>query len=1408
MKFRIIFFVLLIFAVLSSKYTNGQIENLRFDYLTVDNGLSNNRPKCVLRDSRGYLWIGTESGLNQFDGSKIKVFENIPSQSSSLSNNTIKCISEDINHNLWIGTSNGLNLYDRNTETFKRFFPDSTSLGYGQNNISKILEDRKGNLWISTYQGLNKWVPEKQSFIKYKIPVLNLKSDPNKIYSFVADKDDNLWIVSDDNIWFFNTQSHQFLSYSDPSMKSVLELEKSIAIDQTGKIWIGTRGGGLFSFNPETNQFKLYTAGGKGEGTFGKEIMNLLLENNQYLLIAINHGGINRLDLQTDKFEYCLYDEKRANGLNNDGILSLYIDNEEILYVGTTGGGLNICNPKKGRFEWFRHNLSDNNSLIYNVIWTFYEDSYGLIWIGTDGGGLSIFDPKKKTFKNYQHNPANAYSISGNAILCITEDKNHDMWLGTWGAGLNRFDRKSEKFYHYLPNPNDSSAISEINIWDIITDDNGYLWLGYNNTVIDVFDIKKGVIKKIPDGNIMTINRRNDNKLNGKTRTSFEISDHIPNTFYEKDRLSNMIIYDIFYDKNGNIWIGTADEGLWILYADGKFEKLTKATGFPSNAICGIVSDNQDNIWISHRAGLTQYVVKEKEFRHFTEADGLQGKQFATYAHLKATDGTLYFGGFNGFNSFKPENIKMNTYIPPVYINEFQIFNKDVEFNGHYSPLKQSITETTEIVLSYKQSVFSFGFTAINYTYPEKARYAYKMEGYDQDWNFTDASRRFASYTNLNPGEYTFMVKASNNDNVWNENPTKIKITISPPYWKTKTFRLFVLVAFIVSLYSLYYLRIKLIKNQKKELEKLVEKRTLEVNHQKEDIELKNSELELRNRAISEQAEQLKESYERLSLQESELRHQAEQLKEIDRLKNSFFTSISHEFRTPLSLIIAPLESILKDNEIDNQLLYKTKLMYRNSLMLLNLINEILELQKAEAGYIKLKVGYLDVVACVEEIASVFSEKAKQSEVNYKFHSNDVDFDKLTKILYNLISNAFKFTHENADISVDLSFTQPTENDGFTHVEIVVRDSGIGILSENTDLIFNRFFQVNDPSKSNQSGTGIGLALTKQLVQIYRGTIEVQSIHGEGTEFRVVLPVQKECFTADEIIDSGETIAVDEYTRYLKDEILSSVKVPEKSIDKIPNQAAPILLLIEDNGDMLNFTKSHLEEKYEVHTAIEGFEGYNKAIALIPDIIISDIMLPNIEGTEICKRLKSDVRTSHIPIILLTAKTSEESELEGIETGADDYITKPFNMSVLEAKIKNLIGLRKTLVKRFSAQVLLMPSEIPVSNMEKMFLDKSIRIIEDQMESPDFDVSKLATELGMSRMQLYRKFKSICDQSVNDFIRTIRIKRAAQFLIQGELNISEIAIKTGFQNASYFSKCFEEEFGVLPSKYIASLALD
>jgi len=1412
MKLKKILPILLFSLILLSKSTNCQIQDLKFEYLTVDNGLSNNRPKCVLRDSKSYLWIGTESGLNKFDGHKIKIYENIPSQSNSLSDNMINCIFEDHNQNIWIGTSNGLNLFDRNTDTFKRILFDSIPSANDKNFVTKVLEDKKGNLWIATYNGLNKWVPDNQSFISFEIPATTPNSAANKIHSFDIDKNDNLWIVSDGNLWFFNTQSLQFISYSDPLMVPVSALQKCIAIDHSGKIWIGSRGGGLFSFDNEMKQFKFFPSKGNGEGTYGREIMNLMFENNRYLLIAVNHGGLNRLDLQTNTFEYCLYDERKINGLNNDGILSLYKDHEEILYVGTTGGGLNISNPKKNRFNWYRHNLNDKNSLVYNVIWTFYEDSFGLIWIGTDGGGLSIFDPEKKSFTNYQHNPSDPNSISGNAVLCITEDKNHDMWLGTWGAGLNKFDRKSGKFYHYLPNPNDPAAISSINVWDIITADDENLWIGKNTNELDVFDIKKGVIKRIPDGNIMTVNRRNDNKLNGKVRTSLNLYDTHPDSVNRHELTRNLYLSDIFYDKNNNIWLGTMEEGLWIFPADGPVVKHNKETGFPSNAISGIVADNQDNIWISHRAGLTQYLAGTKQFRHFSSADGLQGTQFNTFAHLKASDGTLYFGGYNGFNTFVPDSIKINTYLPAIYIDEFQIFNHPVLLNGHNSPLKQTITETKEIVLSYKQSVFSFGFTAINFTHPEKAKYAYKMEGYDENWNYTDVSRRYASYTNLDPGDYTFMVKASNNDGVWNEQPAMIKITITPPFWRTKTFRALVVFVFILSLYSLYYLRVRMIKNQKKELEILVAKRTIEVNQQKQDIESKNRELEVKNSAISEQAKQLKESYELLSIHEAEIRQQADQLKEIDRMKNSFFTSISHEFRTPLSLIIAPLEAILKENNLDKELEYKCKLMQRNALTLLNLINEILELQKAEAGFINLKVSRLNIVECIRDITSVFNEKARQSAVNYQFHcpvesfQGYIDHDKITKILYNLISNAFKFTHEGDDILIELSFNQPTDNLDFTQAIITVRDSGIGILPEHGDLIFDRFFQVNDPKKVSQSGTGIGLSLTKQLVQIHRGKIEVHSIHGEGTEFRVTLPVQKECFNTNEISETGGIIQIDEYTRYLKDEILGSINVRSKTAESLSIQSAPILLIIEDNEDMLNFIKTQLEKNYQVHTSNDGIEGYEKAFALIPDVIISDIMLPKMNGTEICRKLKSDEKTSHIPVILLTAKTSAESELEGIETGADDYITKPFNMGILEAKIKNLIDIRKTLVKRFSAQVLLMPSEIPVSNREKMFLEKSIKIIEDNMESPFFDVNRLATEIGMSRMQLYRKFKSISNQSVNDFIRTIRLKRAAQYLAQNELNISEIAVKTGFQNASYFSKCFEEEFGVLPSKYKAVIS--
>ncbi len=858
MRIKPVFILICALLIVHTEKVKSQIHDYKFKYLTADLGLSNNRVSAVLRDSRGYLWIGTENGLNRFDGMKITIYKNNELLDNSLSNNTILCIYEDHLNQLWVGTNYGLNLFNRNTETFKRYKTESTNSISG-NSITNIYEDEKGNMWISTTNGFNKWDREKDTFEKfYPSEKSNIQS--NIIDCIRMDANEFLWLVTRDNkLWCFDTRSLQFSNFTDSLFTSTTGLLKKLLIDNSGMIWIGTEGNGLYSFNPINKNFQQYNTNGDGKGTNGKSIKDLFLDGDRFLYIAVDLGGVNKLDIETKTFYYYVSDEKKENTLNTNAVWTVYKDNEGILYVGTSVAGLNIYNPLEDRFKTYKHIANDENSLIYNVVFKFFEDSKGLIWIGTDGGGVSVFDPKLKTFKNYEHDPNDPYSLSGNAILSICEDRNHDIWLGTWGEGLNRFDRKTEKFYHYTSNPNDPNAISNVNIINLFLDNDGNIWISYNTFELDVFNVQQGVIKKYsPNASdpafvfnsfVHRILRQTNEKQGFATINGYFELDEVTNELKEEKRLTGYKLTDVYLDKKGNYWAATLDKGLIISTPDGKIEEHNETNGFLSNSVSGILEDNHGNMWILTASGLTKYIVQTKQFRNFTVSDGLQGTQFTRFARLKDKDGNIYIGGYNGFNVFNPDDIKVNSVIPPVYIDEFQIFNESVNINTPNSPLKQSITETKEIVLSYKQSVFSFGFSAINFTYPEKAQYAYKMEGYDEKWNYTNSSRRYATYTNLDAGEYVFKVKASNSDDIWNEIGAAIKIKILPPWWATWWFRILVLIIIAYIAIKIYERRTEGVRRDKellegkiREGENIIAEKVKEVEKQQEEIKKRDIE--------------------------------------------------------------------------------------------------------------------------------------------------------------------------------------------------------------------------------------------------------------------------------------------------------------------------------------------------------------------------------------------------------------------------------------------------------------------------------------------------------------------------------------------------------------------------------------
>jgi signal transduction histidine kinase/streptogramin lyase len=1080
-------------------HLQAQSQYSRFGHLTVEDGLSSNRTRCLYRDSKDYLWIGTEEGLDKYNSYEIKRYnynENIP---GSISDNNIFCIYEDRGKNLWFGTFNGLNLFDPAKDNFKVFKNDpADKTSINGNYINGIIEDKGGNLWIVTGENcLNKLISKTQKFIRYQFDSEKayFNSRPSKMIAI--DSKGYLWLVSlSRGIRRFDPESGIFTKFEDPSVDFGNDCFKSLYIDNHDKIWITTDGNGFFSYDPASNKFEQFGSKGDGKGTNQKVILDVIPEDEQHLLLAVDQGGINRFNKISKTFEYFMYDNTNDEGLNSNGIWCFHRDREGILWIGTSGGGINYYNPKKYKFKIFRYKGSNPNSVSYNNITCFYEDHNSLIWIGTDGGGVNIYDPVSGRFSIFRHEPLNQYSLSGNAILCIAEDKDHDVWIGTWDAGLNRYDRKTGRFIHYMPNNNNSSSISGRTIWNLAIDKNNTLWLGTYNVGTDLFDKNKGVIRRFranKDDPKAIVGKRDwlffedlEKNVWISTTTGLNFYDCKTNSF-KTYIFNNNVIAGFCKDKDGNLWVGTSTNGVYFCKPDGTIlYTYNISNGLPSNIIQSIIVDNAGNIWISSNGGISRFDHNTKKIRNYSKEDGLQGDQFKQQSSLITHKGEIYFGGYNGFNSFYPDSLKDNDFVPPVYITDFQIFNKPVHFGYPGDQFQSYIGEAKEITLKWKQSVFSFTFSAINYSHSEKNQYAYIMEGFEKDWNYTDASRRYVTYTNLDPGNYTFRVKASNNDEVWNEKGVSLRIVILPPWWKTVWFRSIMISTFIFVLVFVYISRVRHLKNQKILLEKLVTVKTAELNE--------------RNEMLIKQTEKLNES----NLLLEERRHHIE---ELNASKDKFFSIIAHDLKNPFQSIIG--FSQMQKEEIKSgdrgAIEVYAGLINTSAIQTYRLLENLLEWANSQRGKITFNPVPINLMEILNEEFIVLNDIAimKNIELKSSFPYDIIikaDNDMIKTILRNLISNAIKFTHKNGMVEVRAMLED-------RNVEISVSDNGIGMTNETMAKLFRIDANLSTRGTENEKGTGLGLFLCKEFVEKHGGKIWVESESGKGSTFKFLIPL-------------------------------------------------------------------------------------------------------------------------------------------------------------------------------------------------------------------------------------------------------------------------------------------------------------
>ena len=1315
--------------LLSSLDTFAQKNALFFKHLTSSNGLSSNRINAIIEDGEGFVWFNTGDGLNLYDGSSIEIFDK---QVKGM-------VLDPKSKNLLVGTSNGLELFDKNTWSFKPIKLQN-NLGDKLDKVKvKSLHYSTNNRLFLGADFLYVFNESLTNFAKYQLPKDDIgeKSDITSVHEI---EKGNVLLGTKNGVWQLNLKTGK---YNSVYKNMDLGIINKLFIDSESNLWICSYSKGIL-FVKKGNVASIPILYKQENGfLINNRVIDIVEDEHQVFLIANIEGGLVRFDKNKNTVSYYQPDIHNINSLSGKAITTLLKDSQNNVWIGTYNSGVDFIDRHRKKFQHFQINFKDNG-LFNNNIRAFFQDSKSVIWVGTkEGGGLSKFNRSKGTFVHYKSDLKKSSSLGDDYVFCIEELDSKHLMIGTLKNGLEIFNTETETFSHNIFNEINSIFNG---VYAIHKDRTGKIWIDYGGLFYEFFP-QNHSIKKI-DG-IVRVRCIIDEDENHIWLGTIETGLFLFNTKTKELKKATLYAKEINAlqkDSRGNLWVGTK-EGLFLKRVNSNiFVRYTVKDGLANNQVLSLQVDSRDNVWAGTTRGLSKYNVNRKKFLNYDVHDGLQGNEFERYVSLKTNDGELLFGGRNGFNIFHPDEIKENSYAPKVVITSFNLFNKPVTIGGEDSPLSKHISQTKEFTLTNKQSVITFGFVALNYSSPEKNQYAYKLEGFDENWNYI-ANKRHATYTNLPAGDYVFKVKASNADGIWNNTYTSIKVTVLPPWWKSyfAYFSYFIIIIFLlVTLYYLLY-----------------------------------TYLNLKNNLILEQIEK-------------------EKNKELLKAKTDFFTNISHEFRTPLTLIIAPLDRLLHSNHKDENLVKRLKLIDSNAKRLLRLINQLMDFRKVETGNMTLKISKYNIVKLTKKIAKSFKDKAKEASIHYKVISPNqeifvfLDLEKYDIILHNLLFNAFKFTNNHGTILVEINLID-INNKSF--VEVRVKDTGVGISQNNINQIFEEFYQV----EQNINGTGIGLSLTKKLVELHKGTIKVESTVEKGSCFIVTLPLGSDHFSDSNIYELSENFSYREEENELNSLTSNSLLTnPEVKPNKLKSVK---ILLVEDNDELRNYLKECLENEYTIYEANDGFQGITKCLEVMPDLVISDVMMPNRNGLEMCSDIKNDIRISHIPVILLTARNSFEHKIEGFKTGADAYVVKPFNTRLLEVQIANILASRKELKIRFGNDVNMQPLEVSNSSADDAFLDKAIKIVEDHLIESEFDVEDFIKEIGMSRTSLHLKLKALTNQSTTEFIRSIRLKKAAIFLKQTNDTVAEIAYKTGFASPAYFSKCFKKVFGILPTDY-------
>jgi signal transduction histidine kinase/ligand-binding sensor domain-containing protein/DNA-binding response OmpR family regulator len=1361
---RILLNLLLVFTVFG---LTGQ--NISFNTISTKDGLSSNYTTAVLEDSRGFIWITTKEGLNRWDGYNFNVYKNDPKDPHSLPGNFTLCLAEDKHDNIWIGTNqDGLSRYNISEEKFYNYnlIPgDSSSLPGTV--IRCIFIDKNDNIWIGTNDGLAKYIPSKNEFKLYLFSI-NGQKHRTHIRKIFRLNDQELLIQNNSGLFKMNLSNEIITEFKNNVSTETNPILKSfpILLDSEGLFWIGSLDG-LIKYNTKTQQTVSYIHTNDNEKSISSHNFAVIFEDShKNVWFGTDNNGVSLYNKETDDFTRFKTDIKNTNSIANNIITNIYEDKNGILWFTTQEGGVSFINPNMKKFEHFVHNPFDENSISHNKVSAFCEDKNGTIWIGTGNGGINKLNNDNSIDRIHLKN-----NFLSPSILAIIENpsKENSLYITGWGAGLYELNTKNNKLKNLFPIDNGSNHVPIINIKGMGIDSDKNVWLAtHHRHGIEVYNpetntfynkYNPGSFKSNILGSTYAVSMKEDSKKRIWiiTYTGLYMFDSTYRYFHSYNEDSNTIcsnyVYTLHEDSKGRIWVGSSKGLDKIIETDTSiyFERLTHKYNLPLN-IKGILEDDNGILWLSSSHGISTFDPSTKKVKTVFKAEELGNHEFFERSVLKSQKGEMYFGSTNGFVKFHPDTILNAKLNPKLYLIDFQIFNKSQKVDANNSPLTKSVLETQEIELSYKQSDLSFEYVALNYNRYQNLDYAYTLEGFDPEWYFV-GNKRFARYTNLPHGTYTFKARIVDGDQISEVGGINIKIKINPPFWKTKLAQVLYVLLIILTLYLFRY---AIIMREKLKNELKMEK-----------IALKN-------------------------------------VHEANLMKLRFFTNISHEFKTPLTLIKAPIDKIISDESEHHSDEHKSqlRLIKRNADRLLKMVNQLMDYRKLEAGSLMLETSQGDIVEFSKNIWEIFNELATQRKIKYEFKSllkkeiMSFDSDKLDKIISNLIANSIKHTGEYGSIVLSIkklratnSESSKTDND---EIEISVKDDGTGIPKKDLPYIFDRFYSASKKSDSKIEGTGIGLTLVKELTELHGGRISVSSKVGEGAEFKVILPIIKQ--TALEKNTQQEKIS-DEETKY--DVIEQQIKNKIESKQKTENKFK--VLVVEDDPDLRAFIRNELVQDYEVLTAKDGEDGQRKTFFNFPDIIISDVMMPNMDGFELCKSIKSDERTSHIPVILLTARHSEEKNIEGFEAGADDYFYKPFNLTLLKSRINNLLVHRWNLIEKFKKDANFEFSNEGIDTKDKELIQSIINIVLENINEEKINAEFISNRIHISRSLLYIKVEAITGQSVNEFIRGIRLKKALKLLKQNSMSI---AYAVGFSSQPYFTRCFTKLYGESPTEFI------